>query len=131
MKVEAWTFGGLGIFFFITSFVYWFMSHEPAGTAALIMTDLLVFMIGGYLALISRKMDPRPEDRKDGEIPEGAGELGFFPPHSLWPLLCALTFALVILGPVFGWWLTGLGFGFGAFAVMGWVFEYYRGEHAH
>ena len=38
-------------------------------------------------------MDPRPEDRKDGEIADGAGELGFFPPYSWWPLWCALTLA--------------------------------------
>lgn len=131
MKAESLTFLGLALFFAIVAPVYWVMSHEPAGTAALILTTLLLLMIGGYLALIARKMDPRPEDRKDGEILEGAGELGFFPPHSLWPFICALTFGLVILGPVFGWWLTILGFGFGAFAVMGWIFEYYRGEFSH
>ena len=33
--------------------------------------------------------EPRPEDRMDGEIADGAGELGFFPPYSWWPLWCA------------------------------------------
>ena len=38
---------------------------------------------------------------------------------------------LVVLGPVFGWWLMLLGFGFGALALTGLVYEYYRGDHAH
>jgi cytochrome c oxidase subunit IV len=38
---------------------------------------------------------------------------------------------LIVLGVVFGYWLSILGFGAGATALMGWVFEYYRGDHAH
>ena len=131
MKVEAWIFGSLVIFFASATPIYWLMSGDPTGTAALIMTFLLVLMIAAYLGLIARRIDPRPEDKKLGEIAEGAGELGFFPPQSKWPLFCALTFVLVILGPVFGWWLMLLGFGFGALALTGLVYEYYRGDHAH
>ncbi len=131
MKVEAWIFGSLVIFLAIVTPVYWFMSHEVTGTAALILTFFLVLMISGYLGLISRRIDPRPEDRKHGEIAEGAGELGFFSPQSKWPLFCGLTFLLVCLGPVFGWWLTILGFGVGIVTVSGWIYEYYRGDYAH
>ena len=35
------------------------------------------------------------------------------------------------LGIVFGWWLGSPGFIFLILSVMGFVFEYYRGEHAH
>ncbi len=107
------------------------MSSDPAGTAALTLTFFLSLMIALYLGLISRRTDPRPEDKKSGEIAEGAGELGFFPPQSKWPLFAALTFTLVILGPVFGWWLTILGFGFGVVTLSGLIFEFYRGDHAH
>ncbi len=131
MKVEAWIFAALAIFFAVVSPVYYFMSHDPTGTAALILTFFLVLMISGYLGLISRRMDPRPEDKKLGEIAEGAGELGFYPPHSVWPLACALTMVLVALGPVFGWWLLILGFGVGALTCSGWIYEFYRGDHAH
>jgi len=34
-------------------------------------------------------------------------------------------------GIVIGWWLFILGVGFGAVMVVGWIFEYYRGIHAH
>ena len=131
MKVEAWIFGALVIFLVIVTPVYWFMSHEITGTVALILTFFLVLMIAGYLALLARRIPERPEDRKDGDIAEGAGELGFFPPQSKWPLFVAVSFTFVILGPVFGWWLMILGFAFGAVTLMGLVFEYYRGDHAH
>ena len=99
MKVEAWIFGILVIFFIVVTPIYWFMSNEITGTAALILTFFLALMIAGYFGLVARRIDPRPEDKKDGEIAEGAGELGFFPPKSIWPLFCALTFPLVDLGP--------------------------------
>ena len=131
MKVEAWIFGALAIFFALVTPVYYLMSKDPTGTAALILTFFLVLMIAGYLGLIARRIDPRPEDKAEGEIAEGAGELGFFAPQSKWPLFVALTFVLVCLGPVFGWWLTIVGFGFGAYTLTGLVYEFYRGDHAH
>jgi hypothetical protein len=36
-----------------------------------------------------------------------------------------------VLGIIFGWWLFIIGVGFGSVALSGFVFEYYRGEHAH
>lgn len=131
MKVESFIFGALAAFFAVITPVYWILARDPAGTAALVLTFFLVLMIGGYLALVARRLDPRPEDKKRGEIAEGAGELGFFPPQSIWPLFVALTFTLVCLGPVFGWWLTILGFGFGAITLTGLLYEFYRGDHAH
>jgi hypothetical protein len=76
-------------------------------------------------------MDARPEDRKEAEVVDGAGELGFFPPYSWWPLWCASSLAVCVIGTVFGWWLFLIGAGFGSMALIGWVFEFYRGEHAH
>ena len=92
MKVEAWIFGSLTIFMVIVTPVYWLITAdgsgvpEITGTVALILTTFLVLMIFVYLLLVARRMEPRPEDKKTGEIAEGAGELGFFPPHSKWPL---------------------------------------------
>ena len=131
MKSETWVFLAISGFFALISPIYYMMSHDPAGTAALALTFLLTFMIALYLGLVARRIDPRPEDRKSGEVAEGAGELGFFSPQSKWPLFVGLNFILVILGPVFGWWLMILGFGLGALTLTGLVFEYYRGDHAH
>ncbi len=131
MKSEAWVFGALTLFFGLITPVYYVMTDELTGTFALILTFFLALMITGYLGLIARRIDPRPEDKSNGEIAEGAGELGFFPPQSIWPLYCALTFVLICLGPIFGWWLMIVGFGFGALAITGLLYEFYRGDHAH
>ena len=89
-------------------------------------------MVTLYLGFHAKRMDPRPEDRKDGEIADGAGELGFFPPYSWWPLWCALTLGVCVFGIAAGaWWLFIIGVVLGALALCGWIFEYYRGEHAH
>jgi hypothetical protein len=131
VKVEAWIFGALAIFFVVVTPVYWLMSEDATGTTALILTFFLVLMIAGYFGIIARRIPPRPEDRKEGEIAEGAGELGFFPPQSKWPLFVALTFIPVVLAPVFGWWLLFLGCAFGAYTLTGLIYEFYRGDHAH
>ncbi len=131
MKIEAYIFLALTGFYAVIAPVYWILSRDATGTTALILTFFLTLMIAGYLGLIARRLDPRPEDQKTGEIAEGAGELGFFPPQSKWPLFVALTFTLVCLGPVFGWWLTLLGFGFGAISLTSLLYEFYRGDHAH
>ena len=89
-------------------------------------------MVSLYLGVHAAKMDPRPEDRSDGEIADGAGELGFFPPYSWWPLWCAPGARRVVFGVRDGgWWLFIIGVGLGAVTLCGWIFEYYRGEHAH
>jgi hypothetical protein len=131
VKVEAWIFGIVTLFMLVVAPVYWFMSEDPTGTTALIMTFLLALLVSFYLGVTGRRMDPRPEDRKEAEIVEGAGELGFFPPYSWWPLWCGLTLAVCVLGVVFGWWLFIIGVAVGIVTLSGFIFEYYRGEHAH
>ena len=131
MKVEGILIAILTVFFAVVTPVYWFVSHEITGTAALVLTTLLGALIAFYLLMIARRMDARPEDRDDAEIAEGAGELGFFSPYSWWPLWCAASFAVAVLGIAVGWWLFIIGVGFGVVSLLGFVFEYYRGEHAH
>ncbi len=131
MKVEAWIFGIVTLFMLVVAPVYWFMSEDPTGTTALTMTFLLALLVSFYLGVTGRRMDPRPEDRKEAEIVEGAGELGFFPPYSWWPLWCGLTLAVCVLGVVFGWWLFIIGVAVGIVTLSGFIFEYYRGDHAH
>ena len=131
MKAEAWIFGLNAVFFALVAPAYWWLTYDPTGTSALVMTTLLTVLVTFYLGFHASKMDPRPEDRKTAEIAEGAGELGFFPPYSWWPLWCAMTAAVMVLGVVFGWWLFIIGAGLGSVALSGWIFEFYVGEHAH
>ena len=131
MKVEAWVFAACGIFFALVAPIYWLLAGDPTGTVALIMTFALCALVVFYLAIVARQIPQRPEDDLHGEIADGAGELGFFPPYSWWPLFCACAFGTVVLGLIFGWWLFIIGIGAGAITVCGWVYEYYRGIHAH
>lgn len=131
MKAEAWVIGAVGIFFALVAPIYWISSGDPTGTAALAMTFLLAALLAFYLGVVSKQIPNRPEDRVDGEIAEGAGELGFFPPYSWWPLFCAGALSVIVLGIVIGWWLFIIGIGIGMVTLCGFVFEYYRGLHAH
>ena len=132
MKSESWIFAICTIFFVLVSPAYWLITHDWTGTSALTMTTLLAGMVTLYLGFHAQKMDPRPEDRKDGEIADGAGELGFFPPYSWWPLWTALSLGTMVFGVAAGaWWLVIIGGVLGAMALVGWIYEYYRGEHAH
>lgn len=131
MKVERNIFAGLGLFYLVCCVAYAFIAKEVVGIFALALSALLGFMIAGYMHMEHRKKDELLGDQPDAEIAQGAGALGFFPPHSVWPFWCALVVAILFLGPVFGWWITVLAFGMGVWAVCGWVFEYYRGDYAH
>jgi hypothetical protein len=132
MKIEAKLFLYLVPFFVLITIGYgWWSGWEPVGVTALLLTGALVAMIGGYLSLLARRIDPRPEDDPYGEIDQGAGEQGVFSPGSWWPLACAGAASLVFLGLAVGWWLVGVGAVLGVLALIGWVFEFSRGQHAH
>lgn len=132
MRSETFIFGVNAVFFTLVAPGYWFIAKDPTGTAALIMAALLTVLVTFYLGFHAKNMEPRPEDRQDGEIAEGAGELGFFPPFSWWPLWAAATLAVAVYGlALSAWWLFVIGIGLGSIALTGWLFEYYRGEHAH
>ena len=131
MRVEAWTIGIVAIFFGVVSPVYWLLTGDPTGTSALVMTTLLAALMGFFLAVVAKQLPDRPEDRQDGDVSDGAGEVGFFPPFSWWPLFCGLALGICVLGVIFGWWLFIIGVGVGATTLCGYVFEYYRGYHAH
>ncbi|WP_028658867.1 cytochrome c oxidase subunit 4 [Nocardioides insulae] len=138
MKAEAWMFAICTVFLVLITPTYWLVTSASeeggdwTGTSALTMCTLLTAMCTAYLGFHAKRMDERPEDRKDGEIVEGAGELGFFPPYSWWPLWAAATAALMVFSiAMAAWWLTIMAAVLGSLALCGWIFEYYRGEHAH
>lgn len=132
MKIETRLFLFLAPFFLVVAIVYGLMSDfEPVGTAALLLLVGLVAMIAGYLWITARKIDPRPEDDPHGEIEQGAGDQGVFSPWSWWPLVLAAAGAICFLGLAVGWWVFYIGAAFGVIALVGWVFEFSRGQHAH
>jgi Cytochrome c oxidase subunit IV len=131
------------LFGFLTAFVYamaplyawWTNAYsggggiEWVGTVALLLTGTLTLMCGGFFLFVSRRIDPRPEDRPDAEIVEGAGELGFFSPGSYYPFGIAVASFVAALGFVFMQiWLIVAGGAAILVASAGLLFEYYTGS---
>lgn len=132
MKVEAIIFNIIAVFFFVVAIVYGVWSREPIGTTALVLTGGLSIIIGGFFWFVSRRIDLRPEDRKDADIADGAGELGFFGPSSYWPLGIGLSVALAAVAVALWYaWLMLLAFVAILITVGGLLFEYYTGQNAH
>ncbi|WP_353950331.1 cytochrome c oxidase subunit 4 [Knoellia sp. S7-12] len=130
MERIFWIFGGFAA---VVAVIYGFWSDftEPVGVVGLTVGALLGFMIAGYLNITRRKLDGvPPEDDPLGEISDIAGDYGFFSPYSWWPLWLAASCALIFLGLAIGWWLVALGTFFVIPALVGWVFEYWKGPHA-
>jgi uncharacterized membrane protein len=133
VKVETWIFAAGALFFAPIAVIYGVVTSwdEPVGAVAITLVAGLSALIAGYFYLLSRRIDPRPEDNPYGEIAEGAGELGMFAPYSWWPLWTALAAAALFLGMAVGLWMMAVAAPLAALAAIGWVMEYYRGAHAH
>jgi 1,4-dihydroxy-2-naphthoate octaprenyltransferase len=134
MKVEARVFLLIAFFCWIVAIVYGFWSDkanghvEVAGLAALILSGGLLFIAGSFFWFVSRRIDPRPEDRPDAEIAEGASDLGFFSPGSYWPFALALAATMAGTGlAFFQMWLVLVAVIGLLGAIGGLLFEYYAG----
>jgi Cytochrome c oxidase subunit IV len=131
MKVEGWLFIGSGIFLLVTDIVYWYLSYDPTGTTALALAVGLCLLAGFYVMFTGRRLPLRPEDNTQAEVADGTGEIGFFSPHSWWPLFVGAAAAFTALGFAIGWWMVLIGFLALLLTSIGFVFEYYRGRFAH
>ncbi len=130
MKIEGWLFALAAAFFIPLSAIYWWFSRDPVGTTALALSGGLAVIVGFYVLFTAKRVYPRPEDRMDGEIDQADPEYGFFSPHSWWPLFIGLGAFIIALGLIFAVWVIVLGVTALLMALVGWLFEYYRGEFA-
>jgi len=134
VRTEARLFLGVALFCWLTAIGYGIWSDytqkhvEVVGVAALILSGGLLGIPGAFFWFVSRRIDPRPEDRGDAEIAEAAGDFGFFSPGSYWPITLAGAATVVGLALCFAQvWLLVVGLLFLFFAVGGLLFEYYIG----
>lgn len=93
-----------------------------------VMFALLAFYIGKSHSSQGGEL---PEDRGDANIDDGDPEVGHFSPWSWWPIFLAGAIALVALGVAIGFWIAFIGVVFLLIALVGWVYEYYRGNFTH
>ena len=125
MKAGWKLFIGLAFFYAIVTVVYWQIGGEAVGITAIALSSGLALMIGYYLWFIDKRLSATlPEDNKLGEIADSAGELGFYSPHSWWPLPVAASMCAAGLGLLIGWWLTLIAVGVLLISVIGFVLEY-------
>ncbi len=127
MRVEALVLIGVAIFFVIIALIYWFTSYEDAGFLMLLGSFLLGLVPGSYYLWWSNRMKPRPEDRDDATVEEGAGVIGSFPSSSIWPFVLGMGLFLVALSAVFGFWLAAPGLALVFSAAIGVTVESRRG----
>jgi hypothetical protein len=104
---------------------------EWVGTIAIALSGGLSGIIGYYLALVKKNQGGElPEDRLEAEIDEGDPEIGHFSPWSWWPVTLAAGLAIVFLGISVGFWVAFYAVPLVLVALVGWVYEHFRGNFA-
>jgi hypothetical protein len=125
MKTNWMLFVGLSIFYVIMTIIYWLVDGEPLGITGLLLSAGLAGMVGFYVWFTQKRIGKiLPEDNTTAEIADGAGELGFFSPHSWWPLPTGMSAVAAGLGLIIGWWFTLIAVTALIISVIGWVTEY-------
>jgi hypothetical protein len=131
MKASWLLFGGLSVFYVIITVIYWQVGGEEVGIAGMLLSACLAGMVGFYVWFTQKRIGVTlPEDNLTAEIADGAGELGFYSPHSWWPLPVALSACVFALGLIIGWWLSLIGLGALVISIIGMVTEYEKPEIA-
>lgn len=129
----------IGVFFLVVAGVYtgWNLLDEYhgkvewVGTVALLFTAFMSAMIAVYLRKTYKAQGGElPEDVLTADIDDGDPELGEFSPWSWWPLVLAGSAGVFIVGLAVGQFLLPIGLAIFVVAIVGWVYEYYRGHFA-
>lgn len=144
MRANTNLFWILAGFFFLADAIYtfWHIVSTPeslpfneriewVGTVGIGLTGILAVLIAFYLSRVTSAVGGvLPEDRLDADIDDGEAEQGFFSPWSWWPMVLAFGAALVFLGLAIGVWISLIGGPIAFIAIVGWIYEYYRGYFA-
>ena len=133
MGVEMWSFLLLALFFVPVTLIYAFWSNfEPVGTVALGLLVAMWAMVGFFLGLQSRKVHARPEDDPAATVEDHpTSDYGHFAPFSWWPFVLGIGVTLAAVGLALGWWIFGLGGAVTVVGLVGHLYEFNRGPHAH
>lgn len=124
MKASYRLFIGLSLFYAVMAVIYYAVGGEAVGITCIALSSGLAAIVGFYVWFNSNRMGTLPQDNLGAEIADGAGELGFYSPHSWWPLPVALSACAAGLGLLMGWWLTLIAVGALFVSIFGFVLEY-------
>ncbi|CAD5997661.1 cytochrome c oxidase subunit 4 [Agreia sp. COWG] len=137
MRANKNLFWILAVFCVALSGVYIFWSIidkgqvEWVGALGIGLSGILAAFLAFYLGRVySAQGGDLPEDRLDSDIDDGDPEMGFYSPWSWWPVILAGSASIMLLGFAVGTWITFIGVAFLLVAIVGWVYEYYRGYFA-
>ena len=139
MRANVGLFWSMAVFFGLTTigYVVWGLLDpmhqkiEWVGTVGLALCTVLAIFLAFYLGRVHRAQGGElPEDRPDANIDDGDPEAGFFSPWSWWPIMLAGSAALLFLGLAVGFWICFIAVGLGLISLIGWTYEYYRGNFA-
>ncbi|MBW9108824.1 cytochrome c oxidase subunit 4 [Microbacterium trichothecenolyticum] len=109
----------------------WYNAIEWVGSVALLFTALMGALIAFYIGKVHQAQGGElPEDVLTSDIDDGDPELGEFSPWSWWPIVLAFSASLAMIGLAVGAWLMPIGIAVFVVAIVGWVYEYYRGYFA-
>ena len=133
----------ISVFFLVVAVVYtaWnIIEHQDrplltaiewAGSTALLFVAFMGGMIAFYLQRVHASQGGElPEDILTSDIDDGDPELGEFSPWSWWPMVLAGSASVFIVGLAVGHFLLPVGLGLFVIAIVGWTYEYYRGNFA-
>ncbi|MDN4639531.1 cytochrome c oxidase subunit 4 [Agreia sp. PsM10] len=137
MRANKNLFWILAVFCVLLAGVYVFWSIidtgnvEWVGALGIGLAGMLAAFLAFYLGRVySAQGGDLPEDRLDSDIDDGDPEMGFYSPWSWWPVILAGSASLMLLGFAVGTWITFIGVALVLVAIVGWVYEYYRGYFA-
>jgi hypothetical protein len=138
MRANIGLFWLLAGFFLLAAGVYSLWNYlvygqlEIVGSMGIALSAILAGFIAFFLNMVNRSQAGQvlPED-VDSDIDDADPEMGHFSPWSWWPFVIGLALFLVFLGLAVGVWVTIIGVPLALVALVGWTYEYYRGNFGH
>ncbi len=104
---------------------------EWAGTLTLTCSAVMGAFVSFYLGRAHRAQGGEaPADILTADIDDADPEIGEFSPWSWWPLVLAASAAILVIGLAVNLFLFPIGLLVFIVAIVGWVYEYYRGNFA-
>jgi hypothetical protein len=136
MKANVLLLTVLAVFFLLAAAVYtvWNVidtgTWEIVGSLGILLSAILAAFIAFFLNAVNRSQGGilLPEDRPEGNLDDADPELGHFSPWSWWPLILGFAIGLGFLGLAVGVWIAIIGIPLVVIALVGWTYEYYRGN---